>query len=1201
MLGGNTTRLRLVDRALTLFVSIGMIFGTFVLATAPVAHAVTNTDAFEVGDPEGGQGSLAGLIQGAKDWDDLTVFGAGTLDPGEVLIIDDTGYANNLQEILNPATADEVDSNCPNINDDDIIAGGTDIDDYPFNVVAGSVPGKVDLCQVYISYGIDGNGDTILFVGALRREINGTVAIAVELNKVSHSQRSTDDLLVTFEFDGNGPVSDILVRQWQGSAWGAPESVEADGDSWEHFGEIRVNLSDNDILPPPTSADDCSSFSSVLPYGFRGNDANSQVGDWLDPAEVRIPRCGRLRIIKDASPASGDVQFGWNLEYNAGTFDDVDGTIMDGETINLDLVNGEYSLAEDVVPSPYGFDRIECDGGFEPDAIVVETGSTVTCTIYNVASSLIVEKIGEGDGSAAFTFSATGQSDFDLSLGDQSQTFVYAPGTEVNISETLPAGQPAWDSAGASCVDDNGNGSEIASSDDTSVAVDTIAGETIVCTFTNNQDAQITVVKEVINDDGGDLDVGDFPLFLNGNGVTSGTPNYVPPAEYVVTETSQDGYSPSEPVCVDDGTEANVGHPVDLDYGQAVTCTITNDDEPGTLTLLKDVAPTSGGTAADTDWTLSADGPDSISGVEGSAAVTIAEVEAGNYELSESGGPTGWVQTGDWDCGAATMTDGDTVTLGIGETVTCEVTNTDVAPELTLVKDVQNDNGGNADTGDFELTATGPITISGFTGDVDVTDAGVLVGSYDLSEDGPAGYSQVGDWVCLGGAQIDGDTVQLAPGDDATCTVTNQDEAPELVVTKIVTNDDGGDAIADDFQLRVNDAAVAQDTPIVGIVANTEYTVSEDSIDGYFQLEPVACVDNDTQESVTHPVTLDEGQSVTCTITNTDIAPALTLVKEVDNQFGGDAEPGDFQLTLNGANTNQGVQTGIESNTAYTVDEIQLDGYTQVGDVACVDNDTQESVTHPVTLDEGQSVTCTITNNDIGPGLIVVKEVINDDGGDAEPGDFQLRVNGTVLAQGETLAVAANFPQTLSEDDFTGYELVGISCVETGSAIEVAHPVVLGEGESVTCTVTNDDIAPELTVIKEVINDNDGEAEPGDFQLLVNGEEVDQNVVLDVEANVQYTVGEGQVQGYSQVGAAVCVDNDTLASVGHPVTLASGQSVTCTITNDDIEDEVLPIEVLPFTGLAADELLAMATLLAMAGIVVVVTSRRRDDDLGLDR
>jgi 2-keto-4-pentenoate hydratase/2-oxohepta-3-ene-1,7-dioic acid hydratase in catechol pathway len=441
--------------------------------------------------------------------------------------------------------------------------------------------------------------------------------------------------------------------------------------------------------------------------------------------------------------------------------------------------------------------------------------------------------------------------------------------------------------------------------------------------------------------------------------------------------------------------------------------------------------------------------------------------------------------------------------------------------------------------------------------------------------------------------------VTLDEGQSVTCTITNNDQPPGLIVVKEVHNDFGGDAVASEFQLRVNGEAVEQGVPL-DVLAGVGYTVGEDLVGGYIQVGQVSCVDTGTQQAVAHPVTLEPGQSVVCTIVNEDLAPALTLVKEVVNDEGGNAAPGDFQITLNGADTNQGAQTGVEANNAYTVDEIQLDGYIQVGEVACVDDETQEAVAHPVTLDEGQSVTCTITNDDVAPGLIVVKEVINDDGGDAGPGNFQLRVNGTAVAQGETLDVAANLPQTVSEVAVDGYELVGIACVETGSALAVNHPVFLNEGQSVTCTVTNDDVAPELIVVKEVINDDAGAAGPGDFQLVLNGDEVDQNVALDVLANVPYTVGEEQPQGYLQVGTALCVDNDTGANVGHPVTLSPGQSVTCTITNDDIADEVLPI-VLPFTGLAADELLALATLLAMAGIVLVTSSRRRDEGSSLDR
>ena len=981
MLGGTTARLRVLDRALTLLVSTGMIFGTFIYAVPTRAHAVTNTATFEVGSLESPvpSTSLFEIINGIDDWDGLTLF-AGDLDPGEVVVINDTGYTG-AQTILSPANADTVDANCPNINDDDIIAGGTKIDDYPFVQVEGSVPGKADLCQVYVSYGFDGSGDTILYIGALRREINGTAAVAIELNTDSHANRQAGDLLITFEFDGNGPISVLNVRKWNATTqvWDLVTGVSHDGGSWEHFGEVWVNLTDSDILTPPTSADDCSSFSSVFPYGFRGNSDSSQVGDWLDPAPVRIPRCGLLRIIKDSNPPSGSLEFGWNVADNSPTFPDVTGPIIDGETVELELVNGTYTLTEDVIPAPYSFDRIECDGGFQPDAITVATGTTVTCTIYNVASELVVGKRGFGDSTADFGFSVTGQTGgFNLSLGEDSQTFVYTPGTTVTISETLPGGLPAWSLDGIECRAMDGAGSVVGIVSNNQVTVKTLQADKIVCLFTNVQEGQITVVKKVINDDGGTAVISDFPLFINGGSgdvsVTSSVANNVPAGTYTASEVSQPGYTESGPVCKDDDTTVVVAHPVNLAEGQSVTCTITNDDNPGTLTLLKKVTSLNGGSASDTEWTLSADGPTtSISGVEGDASITNAGVPAGDYDLSESNGPSGWQQLGIWSCSGGTMVDADTVTVGLGENVTCEVTNTDIAPELTLVKVLDIQHGGNASLDDFTLTATGPVTISGVTGDPDITNAPVDTGSYTLSETGPPGYTQVGDWNCLGGSFTGPDQIDLGPGEQATCTVTNTDNPPGLFVHKSVNNNHGGIASSGDFQLYVDDVPVLQDVSIDGIVANVAYTVTEvqGAVPGYEQVGEVVCKDNDTAQTVTHPVTLDEGQSVTCTITNQDIAPELKVIKVVENNHGGNAEPSNFQLYLNSDPVAQNIFLDVDSNKEYTVTEVQgaVPGYEQVGEVVCKDNDTAQTVTHPVTLDEGQSVTCTITNQDIAPEL----------------------------------------------------------------------------------------------------------------------------------------------------------------------------------------------------------------------------------------
>lgn len=84
------------------------------------------------------------LINGANDWNQLAVLSGGYFRSSDVLVIEDTGNSGP-EAVIDPATAEVVVANYPNINDDDVIEGGTRIEDYPFVVVDGSVPGKVDL------------------------------------------------------------------------------------------------------------------------------------------------------------------------------------------------------------------------------------------------------------------------------------------------------------------------------------------------------------------------------------------------------------------------------------------------------------------------------------------------------------------------------------------------------------------------------------------------------------------------------------------------------------------------------------------------------------------------------------------------------------------------------------------------------------------------------------------------------------------------------------------------------------------------------------------------------------------------------------------------------------------------------------------------------------------------------------------------
>jgi hypothetical protein len=89
------------------------------------------------------------------------------------------------------------------------------------------------------------------------------------------------------------------------------------------------------------------------------------------------------------------------------------------------------------------------------------------------------------------------------------------------------------------------------------------------------------------------------------------------------------------------------------------------------LCLEKVVINDNGGTASETDWTLSASGPTPCSGT----SVVCCDVDAGTYTLSETG-PSAYT-AGNWVCTGDGSQSGNTITLGNGEYAICTITNDD--------------------------------------------------------------------------------------------------------------------------------------------------------------------------------------------------------------------------------------------------------------------------------------------------------------------------------------------------------------------------------------------------------------------------------------------------------------------------------------------------------------------------------------------
>src|SRR5207249_537788 len=110
--------------------------------------------------------------------------------------------------------------------------------------------------------------------------------------------------------------------------------------------------------------------------------------------------------------------------------------------------------------------------------------------------------------------------------------------------------------------------------------------------------------------------------------------------------------------------------------------------------------------------------------------------------------------------------------------------------------------------------------------------------------------------------------------------------------------------------------------------------------------------------------------------------------------------------------------------------------------------------------------------------------------------------------------------------------------------------VTLALGQSATCTINNNDQTAHLKLVKTVTNDNGGTAVATNWTLSASGPTPDRKTVVegnDVDAG-SYTMTEGKGRAGYTAGSWSCVGG---SQSGASVTLALGQSATCTINNND--------------------------------------------------
>ncbi len=576
-----------------------------------------------------------------------------------------------------------------------------------------------------------------------------------------------------------------------------------------------------------------------------------------------------------------------------------------------------------------------------------------------------------------------------------------------------------------------------------------------------------------------------------------------------------------------------------------------------TIEVHKVPANTHGGNLQAADFTLLLDGQPQRQLIATPVTPDVAHVVS---EAPQPGYTLRVILCTDLDTGAQVSGTG-TVTLSAGQRVSCEVTNDDIAPTITVHKSVNNDNGGSAAAEDFHLTLNGAPIAQGVPSDELLANSPSVI-SEDNSVPGYAPTKVVctsdvagspNNKTAPGTGTI---TITPALAENIDCTITNDDMAPGLTVVKALVKDDGGNEQVTDFPLQVNGATVASGA-LIGYQANVSLAITEVQQAGYLASN-IHCVSSNPNSAnninIDNPtgtplaiVTLAAGEAVVCTITNDDIAPTVTVHKAV---VGGTKTAAEFQMTVGGQPQPQDTAINTVANTAVEVSEVADPNYTT--SVTCVDKTDNSPLVNPLILNEGQNATCTVTNTFNSPTITLIKEVLNSWGGQLVPRDFQLKIDDIDVSQGVPHDVSAG-PHTISELPRPGYAQTGIVCIDAVTKLPVgqAGSVNLVAGQDVTCTVSNADQPAALTLTKAVKNDNGGTARPADFQLKIDGINTPQGQPNSVRSGL-HTLTEQPVIDYRLI-SITCTDDVTQQTLiyDNGITLALGQHVSCIMTNDD--------------------------------------------------
>lgn len=382
------------------------------------------------------------------------------------------------------------------------------------------------------------------------------------------------------------------------------------------------------------------------------------------------------------------------------------------------------------------------------------------------------------------------------------------------------------------------------------------------------------------------------------------------------------------------------------------------------------------------------------------------------------------------------------------------------------------------------------------------------------------------------------------------------------------------------------------------VLAPGTYSVSEGAVSGWAQTS-ASCVSSNEDEESPASISLQSGETVTCTFTNTK-APTLTFVKHAvggDGSFQVFRSDGESTYVPPALETEGGWATSTTMTLApgsYTVGEYGVGGWDLTG-MSCVANGTPigsesapgEGVAGAMSFAvvNGDDVVCTFENEKRAsltitkisdPEVGVFQFDLSGSGATSEqepyvPGTHTFEPSGTWGPLTDLLPGEYHLSETiLSPEGWDGTQTIACTNGDTGSLAGEGFGFSLAPGASVLCTVNNTQNAViSGTKSEDMLADGPSDDDSGLSGWTITATRLNDDPATDADESVthptfpvvtsaggtysltlspgEYSICETQQDGWHQSypsssteGSADCGDG----MYGYHVTLAAGSNTT---------------------------------------------------------